>query len=111
VRSLASIVLGFEALLLLLVTPVMISVADIRPAVAVPVCVGLAVLAVLSAGLLRNQVGYILGWVVQVGAVGLGFVVPVMFLLGLAFGAFWVAAIVLGRRIDEAKRAQEAQSG
>jgi hypothetical protein len=111
VRSLASIVLGFEALLLLLVTPVMISVADIRPAVAVPVCVGLAVLAVLSAGLLRNQVGYVLGWVVQVGAVGLGFVVPVMFLLGLAFGAFWVAAIVLGRRIDEAKRAQEAQSG
>ena len=109
-RSLASIVLGFEALLLALVTPVMISVADIRPGVAVPVCIGLAVLAIIAAGLLRFQLGYILGSVVQVGAVGLG-VVPVMFVLGLAFAGFWVAAIVLGRRIEEAKKAQEAQSG
>jgi hypothetical protein len=106
VRSLASIVLGFESLVLALATPVMISIADIRPAIAVPVCVGLAVLAILAAGLLRNQVGYVLGSVVQVGAVGLGFVVPVMFVLGLAFAAFWVMAIVLGRRIDEAKAAQ-----
>ena len=110
-RSLASIVLGFEALLLALVTPVMISVADVRPGVTMPVCIGLAVLAIIAAGLLRFQLGYILGSVVQVGAVGLGFVVPVMFVLGLAFAGFWVAAIVLGRRIEEAKKAQEAQSG
>jgi len=109
-RSLASIVLGFEALLLALVTPVMISVADVRPAVAVSVCIGLAVLGIVAAGLLRYQVGYILGSVVQVGAVGLGFVVPVMFVLGLAFAGFWVAAIVLGRRIEEAKKAQQAPS-
>jgi hypothetical protein len=104
-RSLASIVLAFESLVLALVTPVMISIANVRPAVALPVCLGLAVLALLATGLLRNQVGYALGWVVQVGAVGLGFVVPVMFVLGLAFAAFWVMAIVLGRRIEEAKRA------
>ncbi|TCO44976.1 uncharacterized protein DUF4233 [Kribbella antiqua] len=104
-RSLASIVLGFESLVLALVTPVMISIANIRPAVALPVCLGLAVLALLATGLLRNQVGYALGWVVQVGAVGLGFVVPVMFVLGLAFAAFWVMAIVLGRRIEAAKQA------
>jgi uncharacterized protein DUF4233 len=110
-RSLASIVLGFESLVLALATPVMISVADVRPAVALSVCLGLAVLAIVAAGLLRNQVGYILGSVVQVGAVGLGFVVPVMFVLGLAFAGFWVAAFVLGRRIDDAKKAQQAQSG
>ncbi|MFI7062786.1 DUF4233 domain-containing protein [Kribbella sp. NPDC050124] len=104
-RSLASIVLGFESLVLALVTPVMISIAGIRPAIALPVCLGLAVLALLATGLLRNRVGYALGWVVQVGAVGLGFVVPVMFVLGLAFAGFWVAAIVLGRRIEEAKQA------
>jgi hypothetical protein len=105
VRSLASIVLGFESLVLALATPVMISVADLRPAIALSVCLGLAVLALVATGLLRNQAGYVLGSVVQVGAVGLGFVVPVMFVLGLAFAAFWVAAIVLGRRIEEAKRA------
>jgi hypothetical protein len=104
-RSLASIVLAFESLVILLATPVMISIADVRPAVALPVCLGLAVLALLATGLLRNQVGYALGWVVQVGAVGLGFVVPIMFVLGLGFASFWVAAIVLGRRIEEAKQA------
>jgi hypothetical protein len=110
-RSLASIVLGFESLVLALATPVMISVADVRPAVALSVCLGLTVLCIVAAGLLRNQVGYVLGSVVQVGAVGLGFVVPVMFVLGLAFAAFWVAAIILGRRIEEAKRTQQAHSG
>jgi hypothetical protein len=111
VRSLASIVLAFESIVLALVTPVMISVADIRPAVAVPVCIGLAVLAIVAAGLLRFQAGYVLGSAVQVGAVGLGFVVSVMFVLGAFFAAFWVAAIVLGRRIEQAKKAHQAQTG
>ena len=106
-RSLASIVLAFESVVLALVTPVMISIAHVRPGVAVPTCLGLFVLALLSAGLLRFQAGYVLGSLVQVGAVGLGFVVPVMFVLGLAFAAFWVAAIVLGRRIEDAKKARE----
>jgi hypothetical protein len=106
VRSLAGIVLGFEFIVLALVTPVMISVADVQPGTALPLCLGPAVLALVAAGLLRNQVGYILGSIIQVIAVGLGFVVPVMFVLGLAFAAFWVMAIVLGRRIDEAKAAQ-----
>jgi hypothetical protein len=104
-RSLASIVLAFESLVIALATPVMISIADVRPAIALPVCLGLALLALVATGLLRSQVGYALGWVVQVGAVGLGFVVPVMFVLGLAFASFWVAAIVLGRRIEAAKAA------
>jgi hypothetical protein len=110
-RSLASIVLAFEALVLALVTPVMISVANVKASTAIPLCLGLAVLAIVAAGLLRNQVGYILGWVIQVAAVGLGFVVPVMFVLGLGFAAFWVMAFVLGKRIDEAKKAQQAQAG
>lgn len=103
-RSLGSIVLGFESLVLALVTPVMISIADVPPGTALPVCLGLALLALVATGLLRSKAGYWLGWVVQVGAVGLGFVVPVMFVLGLAFAAFWVMAIVLGRRMDEFQR-------
>jgi hypothetical protein len=110
VRSLAGIVLGFEFIVLALVTPVMISVADVKPGTAIPLCLGLAVLALVAAGLLRNQAGYVLGSIIQVATVGLGFVVPVMFVLGLAFAAFWVMAIVLGRRIDEAKAAQAAQA-
>ncbi|ADB31368.1 hypothetical protein Kfla_2292 [Kribbella flavida DSM 17836] len=110
-RSLASIVLGFESIVLALATIVMISVAGVDASTALPLCLGLAVLAIVAAGLLRTQAGYVLGWAVQAGAIGLGFVVPVMFVLGLAFGAFWVMAIVLGRRIEEAKRAHEASAG
>jgi hypothetical protein len=110
VRSLAGIVLGFEFLVLVLVTPVMISVADVDPGTAIPLCLGLAVLALVAAGLLRIQLGYVLGSIIQVATVGLGFVVPVMFVLGLAFAAFWVMAIVLGRRIEEAKAAQAQAS-
>ncbi|WP_433023267.1 DUF4233 domain-containing protein [Kribbella sp. CA-294648] len=105
---LAGIVLGFEFVILALVTPVMISVSDVDPSTAVPLCLGLAVLALVAAGLLRFRIGLILGSVIQVAAIGLGFVVPVMFVLGIAFAGFWVAAIVLGRRIDEAKAAQAA---
>jgi hypothetical protein len=103
-RSMAAIVLGFEAVVLALVTPVMISVADVERSTALLVCLGLAVAAVLAAALLRFQAGYVLGWLVQLGAVGLGFVVPVMFVLGLVFGGLWVLAIVLGRRIEAAQR-------
>lgn len=100
-RSLASIVLGFESLVLALVTPVMISVVGVSKETALPVCLGLAGLALVAAGLLRSKVGYWLGWLVQAAAIGLGFVVPAMFVLGVAFAAFWVMAIVLGRRMDE----------
>ena len=82
VRSLAVDRARLRVLVLALVTPVMISVADVKPSTAFPLCLGLAVLALVAAGLLRNQVGYVLGWIVQVGSVGLGFVVPVMFVLG-----------------------------
>ena len=52
--------------------------------VAIPLCLGLAVLAILvAAGLLRNRTRLHPRLGVQVGAVGLGFVVPVMFVLGV----------------------------
>jgi Protein of unknown function (DUF4233) len=109
-RSLASIVLGFEALVLALTTPVLISIADVPTGTALALSLGLALLAVVAAGLLRSRVGYALGWLVQVGAVGLGFVVPVMFVLGGAFAAFWILAIYLGLRMEEAKRTHNTQA-
>ena len=110
-RSLAAIVLTFEALVLALTTPVLISIADVDTGLAVGLGLGLAVLAVVAAGLLRTRAGYLLGSVVQLGALGLGFVVPVMFVLGAAFAAFWVLAIYLGLRIEDAKRAQQNPAG
>jgi uncharacterized protein DUF4233 len=110
-RSMASIVLAFEAIVLALTTPVLISIADVDTGKALATGLGLAGLAFVAIGLLRFRAGYVLGSLVQVGAVGMGFVVPVMFVLGGAFAFFWAMAIFLGLRVEEAKRAREATAG
>ena len=110
-RSMAAIVLTFEALVLALTIPVLISIADVDTGTALLTAFGLAGLAILAAALLRFRAGYVLGSLVQIGAIGLGFVVPVMFVLGATFAFFWVLAIVLGLRVEEAKRAREAAAG
>ena len=107
-RAMCAAVLGFEAIVLGLSAPVMIAVADVDRALALAGGLGLAVLAVVVAGLLRHDWAYWLGHLVQVGALGLGFVVPVMFVLGAVFAALWVAAIALGRRVEQAKATRPA---
>ena len=106
-------VLAFEAIVLGLTTPVMITAADVDTGSSLVVGLGLTVAAVVVAALLRFRWAYALGTLLQVAAVGLGFVVPTMFVLGVIFAAFWAMAIVLGRRVDAAKaaRAQAAASG
>ena len=59
-----------------------------------------AVACLLAAGSLRWRVGYLLGWLVQVLLVASGVWVPMMFALGLGFGALWFAALLLGGRAD-----------
>lgn len=54
--------------------------------------------------------GIQLGWALQVALVVSGFIVPTMFILGLAFGALWWASIHYGRKIDEAKARFAAQA-
>ena len=55
----------------------------------------IALLAFLSAGMLRRKIGWILGWIVQILMVAYGFVVFTMFFLGALFLGLWVAAIVV----------------
>ena len=109
-RAMCASVLVFEAIVLGLTTPVMITVVDVDKATALAVGLGLTAAAVVVAGLLRFPWAYVLGTLLQVAAVALGFVVPAMFVLGVIFGAFWAMAIVLGRRVDAAKAAR-AQAG
>jgi Protein of unknown function (DUF4233) len=105
-RAMCGAVLGFESIVLLLTIPVLIGVADVDAALAFPAGFGLAGLAIVGAALLARPVGVWLGHLVQVGAVALGFAVPVMFFLGAVFAALWVMALVLGRRVEEAKAAR-----
>ena len=104
-RGMCAAVLSLEAITLGLTTPVMVTIGDVATGTAVTVGVGLAVVCLLLAGMLRAEWAYGAGYLVQVAAIGLGFVVPVMFGLGAVFAALWTAADLLGRKIERERAA------
>ncbi len=115
-RGMCAAVLSLEAIALGLTTPVMITIADVSAGTAVAVGLGLAVVCLLLAGMLRAEWAYLAGYVVQVAAIALGFVVPAMFALGAIFAALWAGADLLGRKIERERaeawaawRAEQAQ--
>ena len=109
-RGMCAAMLCFEAILLGLSVPVMISVEGVHAGLAAGLGLGLAVLCVLTAGMLRRPSGYVVGHVLQVAIIGLGLLVPAMFFVGGMFALLWLSAFLLGRRI-EADKARWAQEG
>ncbi|MFF4777788.1 DUF4233 domain-containing protein [Microtetraspora fusca] len=103
-RRLGASVLGMEAIVVALFTPVAIAVAHVDTTVAVTVGIGLAVLCVLAAGMLKRPAGYIMGSVVQLLAIATGFLVTTMFVLGVIFAALWITAIFVARRVEGATK-------
>lgn len=110
-RGMCAAVLSLEAVTLGLTTPVMIAVAGIPVATALVVGLGLALACLVLAGLLRHEWAYLAGWVVQGAAVGLGLVIPVMFVLGGIFALLWGTADTLGRKIERERAAAYAAHG
>lgn len=104
-RGMCAAVLCLEAITLGLTTPVMISVAGVGTATALGIGLGLAAACLLLAGMLRREWAYLTGWVVQVAAVALGVVVPLMFVLGAIFALLWGMADFLGRKIERERAA------
>jgi uncharacterized protein DUF4233 len=102
-------ILSLEAITLGLTTPVMVTIADVPVRTALPIGLGLMLACLLIAGMLRAEWAYALGWLIQVAAVGMGFLVPLMFGLGLVFAALWATAYLLGRKIER-ERAAAGQS-
>ena len=99
-RGMCAAVLSLEAIALGLTTPVLITIAGVDTGTALAVGLGLALVCLVLAGMLRAEWAYAAGYVVQAAAIGLGFVIPVMFGLGLVFAALWAGADLLGRKIE-----------
>ena len=104
-RGMCAAVLCLEAITLGLTTPVLISVAGVGTGTALGVGLGLALACLLLAGMLRAEWAYLLGYVVQAAAIGLGVLIGAMFALGAVFAALWTTADLLGRRIDRERAA------
>ena len=95
-RRLCAAILTMEAIAFGLVTPVLITVAEVATGTALWIGLGLAVGCLLTAGLLRARWAYAVGWALQVGALAVGLLVPAMFFLGGVFLALWATAYLLG---------------
>jgi hypothetical protein len=107
-RGMCAAILSLEAIALGLTTPVMINLADVPWRTAVAVGLGLCVACLLLAGLLRWEAAYAVGWLIQIVAIGLGFVVTIMFVLGAIFALLWGTAYFLGRKIERERAAAYA---
>ncbi|MGI8888816.1 MAG: DUF4233 domain-containing protein [Nocardioidaceae bacterium] len=99
-RTMCASVLAFESIVLGLATPVLITVQDVSKPLALSLGLGLAIVAVVIAGLLRAEWAYYLGFALQAAALGMGFLVSAMFALGVIFGLLWTMAYVLGKKIE-----------
>jgi uncharacterized protein DUF4233 len=101
-------VLTLEAITLGLTTPVLVSVVDVSLGAALAIGLGLMLACILVAGMLRREWAYGAGWAVQAAAIGLGFVIPMMFFLGAVFALLWGTAYFLGRKIERERAAAYA---
>ena len=109
-RGMCAAMLTLEAIVLGLTIPVMISVEGVDNSLAIGLGASLAVLCILTAGSLRKPWAYIVGHLIQLGAIAMGFLVPIMFFIGVMFAALWLGAFFLGRRIEADKAAWAAES-
>lgn len=105
-RMMCVAVLSFECIVLALSSIVLINIEDVSAPIGLAIGLGLAVAAIVVAGLLRLEWAYYAGFALQVAALALGFVVPAMIVLGLVFGALWTTAYVLGLKIEREQAAR-----
>lgn len=64
----------------------------------------IAALCIIAAGAMRRPWGVTLGWLIELATLAATFVVPMMFFVGLVFGALWITALVQGRKMDRLTR-------
>jgi hypothetical protein len=107
-RGMCAAVLTLESITLGLTTPVLITISDVAVGTALVIGLGLAVACLVVAGMLRKEWAYGLGWAIQVGAVAVGFLVPMMFFLGGLFALLWATAYLHGRKIERERAAAYA---
>lgn len=105
-RSLASIVLGFESVIVLLGALVLFGLRRLDPAVALGGGAALFVVMLATIGLLRFRWAYLLGWLVQAVVLAAGLLEPAFFVVGALFAALWAYCMVTGARLD--RRSREA---
>lgn len=102
-RSLASIALGFETVIVFLAALVLFGLKALPPAVALGGGILLCLVMLATIALLRYRWAYAVGWAVQAIVVAAGIFNPALFFVGALFAALWTYCMISGTRIDRQK--------
>ena len=108
-KVMGSAILFFEAIVLGLSIPISIVVYDVDKSLTLWVTFLLMLLCILAIGGVRHdrRTAITTGIVVQLVIIGTGIWVRPMLFPGVLFLLIWGLAIVLSKKVDEAKAAQE----
>ncbi|MFI8594984.1 DUF4233 domain-containing protein [Microbacterium sp. NPDC078428] len=108
--QLASVVLGFEAIVVFLggltIYGLRALPAGVEPWWGIVGGAVVAVVMLLTCGFVSRPAGIVVGWALQVIVALAAFLVPGMLLVALVFGGMWAFATIQGPRIE--RRAQGA---
>jgi len=114
-ESLASIVLGFESIIVFLGGLVLYGLkalpAGIEPWWGIVIGAGLAVALIATSGFVRYDWGIALGWFWQVLIIAGGLLEPALVVVGVIFGAMYAYATIKGGALDRRNAARAATNG
>lgn len=105
-RALASITLGFEMIVVVLIGLAIFGLSLLEPReLGLWIAGGLAVACLLALGLMRvGKVGIWLGWLVHALMLATAFILPMSLVVSLLFTALWVYCMIKGAQIDRQRR-------
>jgi len=112
-RVLGGSVLAFEAIVVILLIPVAITVGTVSgpPWVFISVGIALVIALILTAGFVTRPWGITVGWILQVLILATSVLVPAMLIVGGIFTLLWALAIRWSRKVEAMKSEQGSGSG
>lgn len=102
-ESLLSITLALEACLVFFAALAAFALDAVSPMLALVGGLGLIVLFVLCARMVRYRYGVWFGWVLQGVLIAAGILLPIMYIIGTGFLALWIYCFTKGRSLDRAR--------
>lgn len=110
-RALASITLGFELIIVVLIGLAIFGLSLLQPRELGLVIAGvLAFMCLLALATMRwGRVGIVLGWIVHALMLSTAIILPMALIVAGLFTAMWVFVNIKGKRIDEDRARYFAQ--
>lgn len=99
-RSLGSIVLGFELVVVFLGALVVFGLKALPAASALGGGAAMVIAMAATIALLRFRWAFTVAWILQLIVVASGFLNPVLFIVGVLFTGLWAYCMITGARLD-----------